>query len=179
MQNKGTLGAHVQWQTEIAVTKQTPSVCSDLQLWLLACFWGLIAAEGSYNRNRMEVYDPYAMHLRVCQCQMKHWKPERVGKLAPSPGGDKRWGSIEYNPTFTCSHYYFFFLLNSYGRLWHAVRECLCSIYTIQLPTFAMATVNCQTEKQISYWRNNNTSSVKCWVHVGSTYTKHMVWWCF
>lgn len=31
---------------------------------------------------------------------MKH----RVGKLAPSPG-DKRWGSIEYTPTFTCAYY--------------------------------------------------------------------------
>lgn len=107
MQGKGTLGAHVQCKTEIAVAKQTPSVCTDFQLWLLACFWGLIAAKGSYNGNRIEVYDPYEMHLRACQCQMKHSKPERVGKLAPSPGGDKRWGSIEYNPTFACSHYSF------------------------------------------------------------------------
>lgn len=96
--NKRTLGLPVQWKTDTAVT--------DLQLWLLTCFRGLIAAKGSYNINR----SPYEIHLRACQCQMKHRKPERVGKLAPSPGGDKRRGSTEYIPIFTCFHY------SAYGR---------------------------------------------------------------
>lgn len=55
-------------------------------------FKGVIATKLYHNQNVREVYNPFEMHLRACQCHTKHREPETVGKLAPSPGGDMRWG---------------------------------------------------------------------------------------